>query len=125
MLTQIEKATEVRERRKRVMLVMRRGLTSFQDICVYVNHPRSAKPISSRAIRQMLDSLVAEGTLLCGRSEGGRALDLFRMRIDVCRGCGCEEGNACVDEDGIPCHWAQPEICSQCDRRGINPHRER
>lgn len=32
----------------------------------------------------------------------------------VCRRCGCAEWDACVNEAGEPCGWAEPELCSAC-----------
>lgn len=31
-----------------------------------------------------------------------------------CRSCGCSEFDACEDEDGEPCSWAEPGLCSAC-----------
>lgn len=38
---------------------------------------------------------------------------LFDAR--VCRVCGCTDDAACVGEDGIPCHWVEWDLCSQCE----------
>ncbi|HRH71438.1 MAG TPA: hypothetical protein PLB89_18200 [Flavobacteriales bacterium] len=32
-----------------------------------------------------------------------------------CRVCHCTEMNACVSEDGVPCHWVEEDLCSACD----------
>lgn len=31
-----------------------------------------------------------------------------------CRVCGCTNDNACADEDGNGCSWAEPDLCSEC-----------
>lgn len=31
-----------------------------------------------------------------------------------CKVCGCTEHNSCVDKDGKPCYWAEPDLCSHC-----------
>lgn len=31
-----------------------------------------------------------------------------------CIRCGCTQSNACIDENGEGCHWAQLSICSAC-----------
>ena len=38
-----------------------------------------------------------------------------------CRGCGCTEARACVDTDGVPCHWVEWDLCSVC-AAAIEPH---
>ena len=32
----------------------------------------------------------------------------------ACRVCGCTDARACVDLWGIPCHWAEHDLCSHC-----------
>lgn len=32
----------------------------------------------------------------------------------VCRKCGCTEDDACETEEGEPCHWVEPDLCSAC-----------
>ncbi len=34
-----------------------------------------------------------------------------------CRVCGCTDISACVAPDGTPCHWVEPDLCSQCNAR--------
>tara|TARA_R110002020_G_scaffold185003_1_gene382449 strand:+ start:671 stop:1039 length:369 start_codon:yes stop_codon:yes gene_type:complete len=36
-----------------------------------------------------------------------------------CRKCGCHDLAACLHEDGSPCHWAEPDLCSVC--AGVPP----
>lgn len=31
-----------------------------------------------------------------------------------CRVCRCSEFDACVEPDGLPCHWVEPDLCSSC-----------
>jgi len=35
----------------------------------------------------------------------------------VCRACGCTDGNACMDDYGIPCSWANDKhtLCTVCE----------
>ncbi len=37
--------------------------------------------------------------------------------INACRACGCTDTTACIDFDGQPCHWAEPDLCSKCDKK--------
>ena len=38
--------------------------------------------------------------------------------MKACRVCGCEDLNACWDEEmGMPCHWVQEDLCSVCARK--------
>lgn len=34
----------------------------------------------------------------------------------ACRICGCTDDDCsqCVEAQGIPCHWAEPDLCSRC-----------
>jgi hypothetical protein len=32
----------------------------------------------------------------------------------ACRVCGCTDDNPCTDDDGIPCAWLQPDLCTSC-----------
>lgn len=34
--------------------------------------------------------------------------------VQACRACGCWDYFACEGEDGEPCHWAEPDLCSVC-----------
>lgn len=34
--------------------------------------------------------------------------------IGVCRVCGCTDAKACLDVVGEPCHWLEPDLCSEC-----------
>lgn len=38
----------------------------------------------------------------------------IEARVDVCRVCQCTDLSACQHEDGSPCFWIQPELCSVC-----------
>lgn len=31
-----------------------------------------------------------------------------------CRACGCDDFNACEMDDGTPCWWVEPDLCSAC-----------
>ena len=31
-----------------------------------------------------------------------------------CRVCGCTNAKACIDNDGVPCHWVSEDLCSAC-----------
>lgn len=46
--------------------------------------------------------------------------------VQACRVCGCWQYDACLDENGEPCHWAEADLCSVCapaDRAGVaTPH---
>ena len=35
----------------------------------------------------------------------------------ICRQCGCTAMDACVPEDGEPCHWVENDLCSVCERK--------
>lgn len=36
-----------------------------------------------------------------------------------CRICGCTDCTACIDgETGMPCYWAEPDLCSVCEKKG-------
>lgn len=37
--------------------------------------------------------------------------------VRFCRECGCWELEACLDGDGVPCHWIEPDLCSACGFR--------
>lgn len=54
-------------------------------------------------------------------AEPGREPDIqdtlgeeFGTSRRCCRMCGCTDERACVDEDGIPCAWAEPDLCTSC-----------
>jgi hypothetical protein len=47
------------------------------------------------------------------RFERACALQREGASLRFCRVCGCTDTTACV-VDGVPCHWARPEICSAC-----------
>lgn len=32
----------------------------------------------------------------------------------ACRVCGCTDELACIHADGVPCYWADDDICSVC-----------
>ena len=34
-----------------------------------------------------------------------------------CRVCGCTDENPCFDEDGEPCAWLEPDLCTLCASR--------
>lgn len=38
----------------------------------------------------------------------------------TCRGCGCSEFDACVDDDGRPCSWSTDDLCSMCDPLAVS-----
>lgn len=33
----------------------------------------------------------------------------------VCRSCGCTNGNACLDENNEPCAWIEDDLCTACE----------
>ncbi len=35
-----------------------------------------------------------------------------------CRACGCTENNACICNDGLPCAWAEDDLCTACEEDG-------
>ena len=37
-----------------------------------------------------------------------------------CRVCGCTDSNCncCVANTGMPCFWAEPDLCSACAGQG-------
>lgn len=38
----------------------------------------------------------------------------------ICKGCGCRDEMACIDlETGLPCHWAEEDLCSVCAKGGL------
>lgn len=45
--------------------------------------------------------------------RGRRALAARGVR--VCRGCGCTQDNACVDEHDWTCSWVDVDRCSTCE----------
>lgn len=34
--------------------------------------------------------------------------------VRACRECGCTDLRAWLGADGLPCHWAEPDLCSAC-----------
>lgn len=32
----------------------------------------------------------------------------------ACRVCGCTDEDPCIDGDGLPCAWAEPDLCTIC-----------
>ncbi len=42
--------------------------------------------------------------------------EIIRVRTDaaVCSLCGCSEEDPCIGQDGLPCHWVTPTLCSVC-----------
>jgi len=34
--------------------------------------------------------------------------------VRTCRLCGCTDSKPCMDEFGLPCSWALPDLCSAC-----------
>lgn len=43
--------------------------------------------------------------------EGGH---LCPECVPACEMCGCTDDHACTDDDGNPCHWVTPGLCSVC-----------
>jgi hypothetical protein len=43
-----------------------------------------------------------------------QAVEVFEFELRKCRVCGCTDNRACVDENGVPCHWIEPDLCSAC-----------
>ena len=39
----------------------------------------------------------------------------------VCRACGCSDLDACADEGGDPCWWAEEDLCTSCASGGASP----
>jgi hypothetical protein len=37
----------------------------------------------------------------------------------ICRECGCTENDACVDDAGRACSWAEPDLCTACADVGL------
>lgn len=35
-----------------------------------------------------------------------------------CRGCGCSDHEACIDDFGQPCFWVEEDLCSECLANG-------
>lgn len=37
-------------------------------------------------------------------------------QVRTCRACGCTDDNCqgCVEKTGVPCSWAEPDLCSAC-----------
>jgi len=42
----------------------------------------------------------------------------FKQWEGRCRICGCDDLHACSGADGLPCHWAEPDLCSECATAG-------
>lgn len=40
-----------------------------------------------------------------------------------CRVCGCTEFDACIDRNGVPCHWIEWNLCSRCATTSRSPVR--
>jgi hypothetical protein len=34
----------------------------------------------------------------------------------ACRDCGCTDEDGCMPEQGGPCSWVEPDLCSACYR---------
>jgi len=39
-------------------------------------------------------------------------------RVPACRVCGCtdEDCRVCIEAQGFPCSWVEPNLCSRCAR---------
>ncbi|HUS74320.1 MAG TPA: ParB/RepB/Spo0J family partition protein [Sedimentisphaerales bacterium] len=35
-------------------------------------------------------------------------------KVQSCRICKCTDDKACIGDDGEPCHWVEPDLCSNC-----------
>lgn len=42
-------------------------------------------------------------------------------QVRECRVCGCTDDNACVGDDGRPCHWVAADLCSACAEISQSP----
>ena len=43
--------------------------------------------------------------------DGGASM--FEDLVE-CRVCGCTDVHACIGDDGLPCHWVEEDLCSNC-----------
>lgn len=101
--------------RKLVMLALRTGPKTADEI-----RP-ALKPLgrygSAAGLSLLLNNLVAQKVIVVTHSRvrpTGPLVDNYRLPTHVCRVCGCDQGNACVDDFGDPCYWADLDLCSAC-----------
>lgn len=40
---------------------------------------------------------------------------------DSCSVCGCTDENPCLEEDGLPCAWLTPHLCTRCAAENNRP----
>lgn len=50
---------------------------------------------------------------LTGKHKHNRARHPELNRT-MCRVCGCTDEEACIDANGQPCRWVEPNLCSHC-----------
>ncbi len=83
--------------------------------------PESGPVASEDQVRQWVSDIVDGPKLLetseisdqkSGEQASGKAEVPIMER--VCRECGCTHENPCHDDDGEPCHWIEPDLCSEC-----------
>jgi hypothetical protein len=122
-VTHAEKMERQCQARRAVMLALRDGPVTRDEIRPALKDLGNfGRPAGCTAF---LGMLVAQGAILAYHDRQrptGPRVDLYRLPVPVCKVCGCDEGNACVDEFGEACHWAEPELCSACaGEKGVRP----
>lgn len=50
-------------------------------------------------------------------ASGVRQNKISVPKPQVCRVCDCTDITACIGEDGLPCHWVEPDLCSHCNAK--------
>ena len=101
--------------RKRVMLRLRKGPANAEEIRADLKD--LGRFGTSAGLNRLLDELARVGVVLVETRPawiGGPLLRVFSLPFRVCKVCGCDEGNACVNDFGDGCYWAAPDLCSAC-----------
>ena len=113
----IQRASEAR---KRVLLrLIQSDATHDQVVRVLKGLGNYGRPAGCG---RLLDDLCARGVVTRSRhrlTTTGPMETVYRLKATACRGCGCDDDNACLDDAGQPCSWAEPGLCTACEAKGI------
>jgi hypothetical protein len=68
-----------------------------------------------RVPKQVPDGSCRRGEFPNSPGAGSCGPVIMPWGVKACRTCGCTELSACLDPDtGVPCSWAEPDLCSAC-----------